>query len=745
MAYTNSSLVKYTRISPNRTSPRNHDIDTLTIHCYVGQVNIESMASWLCNPSANASANYGIAYDGKVGLFVEERDRSWCSSSRDNDNRAITIECASDTVHPYKINDAVYNKLIELAVDICARNGKKRLIWFGDKAKTLAYNPKADEIVLTVHRWFANKACPGDYIYNRLGTIAETVTNKLGGGPVSTPDKYVVRLAFNQPQTQTNSYSNLEYAKAEADRHPGYSVYVASTGECIYTSPKDKGYTPDEWIAMMAPICQDLGRKNKILPSVVIAQTALETGWGTTDLTRKYNVLGMKTDLINSTWKEHSTWGGEVYRKVTPEYHNGQLVYVEDNFRVYHTFRECIEDYENFLLYVRNDKGYKYRRVQGKTNPAEVINIIRVGTGTNSKPEGYMTDPKYETKILSLIQQYNLTQFDSVMDDEKERYAVQRSLDETQFRLGLYKDLENAKRKAEENWGYKVYDVETTFCVYEPKQNLIQKLVGKCLQFNDYVLWDILHKFIWRYYNNKKSAPTFWETRDKKLFMTNCMGAVAFALKDIGIPSSALQWYGQKGGIRWLTDKAKKDAEKYFTIFEIKNKTVNQCIKDGTIISGDIITYMAMNHTNIYLGNGTSYDAGHAYCKGSGEGAEYTKWIGETPYGNYKVACVLRLKLSNNIVVDKDVVYRVQVGAFQDKSRAEKRAVDVKVKTAELLKKDRKKYEKDIPEGGCDCWIDSPKMHYVYCGSFTDEDKAKTRVNILRDAGFDAFIKKVEL
>lgn len=744
MGYSNSPLASYVRISPNKNSPRNHDIDRLTIHCYVGQVSIESMSGWLCNPNANASANYGIANDGRIGLFVEERDRSWCSSSRANDNRAITIECASDTKHPYAINDKVYGRLIELAVDICERNGKKKLLWLGDKDTALNYNPAPDEMVITCHRWFAAKACPGDYIYNRLGTIAETVTKLLGNEPVSPPvsvaDKYVVRLAFDKPETQTNSYNNLDYAKAEADRHPGYSVYIAATGERVYTSAK-KGYTPTEWIALMAPICQEVGKKLNILTSAILAQTALETGWGSTDLTSKYNVLGMKVDLINSTWKEHSVWGGKTYRKVTPEYHNGQLVYVEDDFRVYDSFKQCIEDYENFLLYVRNNKGYKYRRVQGKTNPAEVINIIRVGTGTNEHPEGYCTDPNYETKILAIINQYNLTQFDSYMTVTKDIYAVQRSLDETQFRLGLYSDLENAKRQADEHWGYKVYNIENNLCVYEPRQNIVQRLVAKCLQFNDYVILDA----IWRYYNNKKSAPTFWETRDKKLFMTNCMGAVAFALKDIGIPASALQWYGQKGGIRWLTDNARKEAEKYFDIFEIKTKTVNQCIKDGTIVFGDIITYMGMNHTNIYLGNGTSYDAGHAYCKGSGEGAEYQKWVGETPYGTYKVACIIRLKASNDTEVDKDYVYRVQVGAFQDKARAERRADDVKVKTAELLKKDRKKYEKDIPEGGCDCWIDSPKMHYIYCGSFADENKAKIRVNILRDAGFDAFIKKVKL
>lgn len=92
-------------------------------------------------------------------MYVEEEDRSWCSSSGSNDNRAVTIECASDTTAPYAMNDKVYATLMELCVDICKRNGKSKLIWLGDKDKTLAYSPKSDEMLITVHRWFANKSC----------------------------------------------------------------------------------------------------------------------------------------------------------------------------------------------------------------------------------------------------------------------------------------------------------------------------------------------------------------------------------------------------------------------------------------------------------------------------------------------------------------------------------------------------------------------------------------------------------
>ena len=172
----NSSLIDYTKISPNKTSPRNHVIDTITIHCVVGQCSVETLGNIFSPTSRKASSNYGIGPDGRIGMYVEEKDRSWCSSSSSNDNRAITIECASDTTYPYAINDKVYESLINLCTDICKRNNIKELKWKADKS--LIGQP--DKQNMTVHRWFAATACPGDYIYNRLGDIADKVNAKLG-------------------------------------------------------------------------------------------------------------------------------------------------------------------------------------------------------------------------------------------------------------------------------------------------------------------------------------------------------------------------------------------------------------------------------------------------------------------------------------------------------------------------------------------------------------------------------------
>jgi hypothetical protein len=181
MAYTNSKLVSYTKLSPNHSGERTHSIDRITPHCVVGQLSAESICACFTSTERQASCNYGIGTDGSVSLCVEEKNRSWCSSSNANDQRAVTIECASDKTDPYAMNDKVYATLIELCTDICKRNGKTKLLWLADKDKTLNYSPASDEMVLTVHRWFANKSCPGDWLYNRLSDLASKVTAELGG------------------------------------------------------------------------------------------------------------------------------------------------------------------------------------------------------------------------------------------------------------------------------------------------------------------------------------------------------------------------------------------------------------------------------------------------------------------------------------------------------------------------------------------------------------------------------------
>ena len=184
MAYTNSPLVTYTKLSPNHSGQRKHAIDTTTIHCVVGQLSVETIGNIFAPTSRQASSNYGIGKDGRIGMYVEEKNRSWCTSSSANDNRAITIEVASDTKHPYAVNDKAYAALLDLVTDICRRNGIKKLVWSTVKNDRVNHLNGCN---MTVHRDYANKSCPGDYLYNLHGEIAAEVNKRLGQTEATDP------------------------------------------------------------------------------------------------------------------------------------------------------------------------------------------------------------------------------------------------------------------------------------------------------------------------------------------------------------------------------------------------------------------------------------------------------------------------------------------------------------------------------------------------------------------------------
>lgn len=196
----NSSLVTYRRISPNRTSPRNHKIDTITIHCMAGNLSVETCGNLFADPSRKTSSNYGIGSDGRIAMYVEEKDRSWCTSDKANDNRAITIEVANDggANTGWHVSDKAYASLIKLLVDICKRNNIKKLLWRSDKSLI----GQVDKQNMTVHRWFANKSCPGDYLYKLHYQIADEVNHKLTSEQSDSSKKPLYRVqvgAFTYP------------------------------------------------------------------------------------------------------------------------------------------------------------------------------------------------------------------------------------------------------------------------------------------------------------------------------------------------------------------------------------------------------------------------------------------------------------------------------------------------------------------------------------------------------------------
>ena len=227
-----SSLTNCIILSPNHSGKRTHKMDRITPHCVVGQLSAESIGHCFDNKNRKASCNYGIGKEGRVCLVVDEDNRSWCTSSNSNDQRAITIECASDSKHPYTFTDACYNKLIDLTVDICKRYNKTKLVWISNKEKALAYKPKDNELQITVHRWFADKSCPGDWMMSKMNDYVNKVNSKL------TSEVKPVKHKINN-----NTNNNLHYqVKVTAStlnyrKGPGinYDINGTITNKGIYT------------------------------------------------------------------------------------------------------------------------------------------------------------------------------------------------------------------------------------------------------------------------------------------------------------------------------------------------------------------------------------------------------------------------------------------------------------------------------------------------------------------------------
>ena len=162
-------------LSPSR-NPRNHAIDTITIHCMAGKMTAEQCAQWLARPETKASANYCVGYDGSVCISVPENERSWASSNRDNDMRAVTIEVSNDGGAPdWHVPDKALEALINLLVDVCKRNEIKELKWQNHPSSV----GKPELQNMTVHRWFAKKACPGNYLMSKMPYIAKEVNERM--------------------------------------------------------------------------------------------------------------------------------------------------------------------------------------------------------------------------------------------------------------------------------------------------------------------------------------------------------------------------------------------------------------------------------------------------------------------------------------------------------------------------------------------------------------------------------------
>ena len=375
MPYTNSPLVDYVKISPNSSNPRNQPISVITIHHMAGNLSVEACGNVFSTTERQASSNYGIGSDGRVGMYVEEANRSWCSSNRENDHKAVTIEVANDDTSSgsWHVSDAALAKLIDLCVDICQRNGIPRLNFTGDKTGNL-----------TMHKWFAPTLCPGPYLESKFPYIAEQVNLRL---------------------TESASGNQVEKPTAQPTGTQG-SIFL--------------GLSTEEAVSKIGELCRADMQKSGILASVSAAQFILESGYGKSELAQKANnCFGMKASLSGNTWAGSSWDGSSVYTIPTQEQNpDGSYVEITADFRKYACVEDSVADHSAYLLGAKKGRSKWYKGLAGCRGYKKAVQIIKDG--------GYATDLGYVNKLCNLIERFNLTQYDTgaVPDIVKPEEAV---------------------------------------------------------------------------------------------------------------------------------------------------------------------------------------------------------------------------------------------------------------------------------------------------------------------------------
>ena len=403
----NSPLVDYVKISPNSTNPRNSKITAITIHHMAGNLSVESCGEIFAARERQASSNYGIGSDGRVGLYVDEANRSWCSSNRDNDNRAVTIEVANDTVgSDWHISDAALAKLIDLCVDICQRNGIPRLNFTGDKSGNL-----------TMHKWFAPTLCPGPYLESRFPYIAVEVNKRLD----------VTDTVSTEPVTSGTQASAFQ------------------------------DMTSEQVIAKVGPLFTADQQKSGILASVSLAQFILESGYGKSELAvQANNCFGMKRSLSGNTWSG-STWDGVSVLTIQTREQNadGSYTTINADFRRYADVEASIADHSAYLLGAMNGSKKRYEGIAELTDYKAAAQLLKDG--------GYATDLNYVTKLCSIIEKWELTRYDVTVETvapelKKGCYRVRKSWADAKSQVGAYRIYANAKKAADSHPGYAVYD-----------------------------------------------------------------------------------------------------------------------------------------------------------------------------------------------------------------------------------------------------------------------------------------------
>lgn len=663
-----------------------------------GQGTAQSVADYWNQSAVSACVTYIVDCDtpGKVLQCLPEDYYTWADAGYGNRN-LITFEiCESDYMKygggaDYKVTDQAkfkadilrgYSTAVLLCADICKRYGWNPTAKLSSGLYLISSHDEGRRAGLS------SAHVDPTHVWNPLGLtmdqfrkdVALAMTGTVIDQPATEP-LYRVRKSWTDVSSQLFA-GTLEGAKRAC--LPGYSVYDES-GKQVYTvqaaetgfqAADLKGLSEAERIARIARLYQDCMRKTGLLASVGIAQFCLESGYATTDLAQFANNLhGMKCNLSGNDWPG-SVWDGKSkYTKKTAEQDaNGNVYYVTADFRKYACAEDSIADRAAYFAGAMNGSQKRYPGLTGERDYRKAIQIIKDG--------GYATDINYVSKLCSLVERWNLTQYDIALPDAP------------------------AESKS--------------------------SILDQCAKFQKQLKADIADGKRWEYHNPGKYLEEQWDNAIKKQKRAcNCALLARWALKEAGlIPQNTGIFYGKLGGtISWGAG-TKAAVTKVCELIHVGNKTVKQLIASGILRPGDIVTYVDLQHTNIYAGNGKWYDAGHAYCSGSGEGATFKSWYGDGKYDGQKVGYIIRPKKSATVTPEPDPdpkpgakQYVVQAGSFMSKANAEK-----------LFRK--------IKKAGFDVFVKKQEGEWkVQCGVFGVKKNAEDLKNKLKKAGFDAIIK----
>ncbi|WP_283680994.1 glucosaminidase domain-containing protein [Parablautia sp. Marseille-Q6255] len=707
-----------------------------------GQGTAQSVADYWNQPAVSACVTYIVDCDtdGKVLQCLPEDVRSWADAGYGNNN-LITFEiCESDYIRytggaDYDVLNADkfkedimrgYNTAVLLCADICRRYGWNPT----DKLPSGLY-------LISSHDEGRRAGLSSDHVdpthvWGRFGLtmdgfradVKEAIAGDFEIVDAETEKWYRIRKTWEDAGTQLGAYLILENAKANCPA--GYTVYDWN-GKAVYVNTATAsgtqtsefaGLSETAAAARLLEICRPIAEKNDLFPSVCAAQTILESGYCTTELARKANnVCGMKKELSGNAWAG-STWDGKSTVKIrTPEQDAaGNTYYIYADFRAYSCIEDSIADRCAYLLGAQNGSKLRYDGIQSCKNYRDQIELIKRG--------GYATDVKYVNKICNIIDRFDLDKYDQTSGEilpdtpDQQWYRVRKSWADAKSQIGAYHNLEKAKKCADDHSGYAVFDESGTQIYPEEQETKLHPILEQCKKFQKQLEHDISVGRKWEYHNPSKYLEEQWNKALKKgKRACNCALLARWALKEAGlIPQDTGIFYGKLGGsISWGAG-TKAAVTKTCDLIKIGNKTVKQLIASGDLQPGDIVTYVDLQHTNIYAGNGKWYDAGHAYCSGSGEGAIYKSWHGVGQYDNQRVGYIIRRRVSSN-------EYIVQTGVFAVKSNAEK-----------LFRKLKKKGFDALVKKCNGQWI-------VQCGAFSVKANAEALVAKLKAAGFSAIIK----